>query len=104
MSREGRASVMALFQDTGRYIAVLYAAEEQCLYLLDRNGGADGLRLGQTSIPDLTLVIEARGGNAANSVSDGARTRNTPIVHVTTAVAGGHKPSTPQKEPCSELF
>jgi len=92
VSGDGGAGVVARFQDKDRYIAVLYAAEEQCLYLFDRNGGADGRRLGQTSIPDLTtpytLTIEVRGENAAGSVSDGTRTYTTPIVHVTTAAAG----------------
>lgn len=92
VSGDGEAGVIVRFKDPDHYIAVLYAAAERCLYLIDRSQGMNGRRLGLTLVPELsapvTLSIETRGENAAGSVTDGMQTYTTPIVHVAAIEAG----------------
>src|SRR5262249_36154799 len=79
-------------QDADNYVVAVYSPEDKSLYLIERRKGAEGHRLGKTPVTDvatrITLSAEARGNQAAASITDGERTYATPIVDLSDAAGG----------------
>jgi hypothetical protein len=73
-------------RDADNYVAAVYSPQDKSIYILQRENGVDGAKLGLTATPGLTrqvrLTAEVRDGAAALSVTDGTHRFSTPITDV----------------------
>jgi hypothetical protein len=95
VERDGKSALVLRFHDVNNYLAAIYSPEEKLLYLIDRKQGADGAPLNQTPIGELLttgslrLTMEVRNSWAAASITDGAHSYTSEIVHVKNTEMGG---------------
>jgi hypothetical protein len=86
------AAVVLRHRDASNYVAARYSPAEKAIYFLDRRESRDGQPLGRTAIPAMTtsvrLTVEARGGTAIMSVTDGGSTITSPIVDIHNLASG----------------
>jgi hypothetical protein len=86
------ASVVARYQDNDNYVAAIYSARDQVVYLAERRKGVEGRALGETSIPllegEIRLSMEVQKSVGVASITDGHHTYTTPIVQLEGPAAG----------------
>ena len=89
---DSEAGILLRFHDANNSLVAVYSAALKGMWILDRQNGEYGQRLGLTEVreigPDIHLVAEAHGSSVSLTVSDGQHTYRTAPVLVTNTRAG----------------